>query len=1853
MFWQLARLFRIGLRGCGRGKPHATCPPPSALSHDLGSAVAEGEAASESAADGETGSQDPATAGGETNLAADEQTPAEANEPAVAEEPALALAIYEASDKVSVVNAGEALVVGWQAAYEAEVTLPEDGLSLQWQVSSDGSTWEDIEGQTSRQYAFGVTEDVFAQWFRIAATVADGAVHYSEALQPVKAVCYVETSGNARTRASGTVEGYGSLQAAFDQGKDNDHADKSMSITITSDIIVDGSISVYSAMPGWAGQTRTNAYTLKSANGQKYSIAPSPAFVGDALFKQVQNDYLAYGSSNMELIPQNVVIDGAEKATSLVKMVDSKGWLYVQGGTQLLNPGRAIVDYSAGAAENDALKINSGQEGAAAGPIKIDGKVVLPDATQRVKVFGSTAHLTPDSDVVISSSASYSNGTRFVWYTGSTAPSEVAYFRLGNPGSNWLVASSGGLAINNSRPSTVYLGSTLADGTTVPGAYASGSTPDEAVSSLLVAYAKLRQLNNDDTSGGAALGIVGVVPFAKSSEVGSYSISPTSFAGEGVSWSWNSAHPSSEIKRYYRPAGKTSADSGYSADSYSGVLFLAGGGVEAQFSNMVIDGKPTDTEVSTSAQAPLFQIESGASVHLVKSTLRNNRNGAAGARGGAAYLADGATLTMQDSTVVGNAANGLGAGIYQSATATLQIQGDYATEASQQILLAGNNVQGAKLTIAAPIRVSGASAIPLGLDEGAYVGDRVIAFYKEVAGLDAPTIAEAEKFQPDTGKLAAAGLYVAYSGRNIMLKKSSSGMVFGFTKVNAQGLPLAGAAFRLYECRTAENSGHVHDQLADLYGNDPGNCWHELVERLSDANGRTILGILPDGEYRLAEVSAPYGSEVPYGQWKLIVDSKAVDKGSRIKLEYIAAGGEIDPGTVVVVDASGTATDVANTIVKNKAAKTSDLSLTVETADNSALKLDGISFEFYSCDHWRNGAHAHEHLATSAVVQKAQCWHSYTQDNAGGTYTTANNGTLTIAGLMDGDYMLKQLNAANGYQLPQGQWLVRVRNGEAIPITITAKQGGDYLPGVAVGANPNSFTLYNISEVEPPHQKTVKYNGEGEYTLNLDVTGTNVPQMEAKNPVSVLIIVEATTGTASSIDRMNVRQRQREIVNELSGMLLAENAGNEVAVISQGKRLNRPSSNAPFTMADVELDWTDSTAKVSAAMEAMTYNTETTSPSNWEAGFRLAKTMFGMQGDPAAYYPKRSTPRDGNDRRIVFLTYANAESFYSPSSFPVGAGYWQETQDQGNAALSGYRGYQDYALPVVIDLLETTGAIMDIGSLSSYHEGTLITTGGYGTEEQKRRVGGQPEVLAVDLQAKTGSNFKASKFYKVHYQGNSQYPQFAVSEADARKTLYDQYGTYIPVATTQGQVIISDTLSQYVDLINADPKSVVVSAKDTNGNAVDLSGVNIVKTYDRTTKKLTFEFPNGYMLGQGVTYSFSFDVRANKAASNEYAATGYNAVGDDRTDAPGNNTSSGKAGFFSNDVASLKYSFKGVQRESSYSKPVVQVPVAGFGVRKITEGEGTALAGATFDLYRATTSTPAGLAPGAGWEIVRSGLRSGADGGLGLNEFSSGTYRLVETAAPFGYKTPTGQWELTVVAQKKQVGGGYADEVAVTPVPGADGVAPPQAIFDSVNLILTVSNVQLGLVPFSFVKVAADDASRVLSGVHFELFTCTRNHDHEKLVTQEVIDRGSCWSMVAQDVSDGRGLVDFGRTPLQGFPEGDYILVETATHPGYRLPQGQWMITLDKGLPYPSIAITGIAANGQLPPAFMVEQNTSSGTGIVDITYKLPNMKDFQLPFAGLGGIAPFIAAGIALMVAAVAAYRYLRRRRRATERGG
>lgn len=1766
------------------------------------------------------------------------------------EQAAPSLVAFESSDKVAVKNADEALVAGWQATYEAEVLLPDD-VSLQWQVTNDGATWVDIEGQTTGWYTFDVVDDTFLKWFRVAATSTDpdsGAetTHYSPAIRPVKAVCYVESSRDTAARASGTIEGFDSLQAAFDQGQDNDHENKSIVITITSDIVIDNPINVYSAQPGRLGQSRTNTYTLKSADGQGYSIAPSSSFVGNTLFQQVQNSYLAYGTSNMELVLQNIVIDSSGKTDNLVKMVDNKGWLYVQGGAQLLNPGKAVVDYSSGA-EFDSFKINSGQADtagvvAAAGPIKIDGAVVLPDASQHIRVFGPTGNFTSDTDIVLSSgSSSYASGTQLVEYSSAPDPREVAYFRLQNPGTNWLVAGSGGLSASDARPSTVYLGSTLADGSTVPDPYAAGSTPDEAVGSLSTAYAKVRQLNNEGGAQEVDLCIVG-----KASFTGSYAIAPTSFEGEGEHWTWNEAHPTSVIKRYYRPTGKAPTDPGYSKDSYNGVLFQVDANANARLSNMVVDGKPVDTEVTAAAQAPLIQVENGASVYLSGSTLKNNQNAAADARGGAAFLADGSTMTLHDSAIVGNTASGQGAGLYQSPNAVLKIQGSYTTEDSQQIWLAESGAQKASLAISAPFAVQRVSSVPLGLADSAYVEGRVVALYEESPGLDAPNIAEAEKFELDAQKLAGAGLYITYSGRNILLRQSSGDIMFGFTKKDAQNNTLEGVTFRLYECRAAEGN-HNHSPYADLYGNDAGNCWHELVERTSGADGQMIFGYLPDGEYRLAEITAPYGNDVPYGQWRLEINSAAQTKEDKVKLTFMAAAGDEAQSSAVVLNEAGTSVDVAGTTITNNAAKTVDLNLTVRAADSSTSTLSGISFELYSCDHWRNGAHVHEHLATPEVVQQVHCWCLYTQNGNTGSYTTNANGALVISGLMDGDYMLKQVNAADGYQLPQGQWLIRVRNGEAAPITIIAKQGGNYLPGVSAGADASSFTLYNVSEVEPPHQKTIKYNGQGEYTLNLDVTGTNVPQRESKNPVSTLIIVEATKSIQGSTGSgMNVSRRQEEIAKELARRLLQENVGNEVAVISHGRQKSTVGSTGPFVSAEVVCDWTDEDAIVADAVENMPYEVVDNASSwacNWEAAFRFAQTMFGVADSAQPdYLPARNAPKAGNDRRIVFLTYNNASSFYTDTSrfgstFFTNTGYSKQVFSQNDASKSGGRSYQDYAWFYLPTILKNTGATMDVVSLDAYSEYRYISAG-YGDQGQKYRIAGTAPVLNEDL-----TNAGLPHTY------TRAYAQAGVPEEEARNELYDKvYGDYSGVHTTQGQVVVSDTLSEYVDLIGADASAVKVSAKDADGNPVDLSGVNIVKAYDAAAKKLTFTFPAGYTLAQGVTYSFSFDVKVTEAAFAQYTAAGYNAMGDDGTDAPGNYTSSGKAGFFSNDEAKVSYTFAGVPREAAYSKPVVQVPVATFDILK-TDAADSALPEATFDLYRKTSDQAEALAPGNGWEVVQQNLVTNEAGRVAVKGLRDGVYRLVESAAPLGYKTPTGQWELTVKAQQRQPDGSFADSINVMVVSGADGTRPPQANYDAGTL--TVKNEKAASAYFDFEKVDAQDTSKTIDGAVFQLYACTKNHQHEHLVTQHVVDGGACWKLVTEKTSGAElniwgasmpGYVDFGELPA-----ADYMLVEAKTAPGYQLPRGQWQIAVnDDG----SLGISGIPSEGSLPPAFIAPDG-SGATGVIE-PYKLPNMKDFQLPFAGSGGLSLFVVIGFGLMAAAAAAYLHFQRRR-TVEKGG
>lgn len=106
------------------------------------------------------------------------------------------------------------------------------------------------------------------------------------------------------------------------------------------------------------------------------------------------------------------------------------------------------------------------------------------------------------------------------------------------------------------------------------------------------------------------------------------------------------------------------------------------------------------------------------------------------------------------------------------------------------------------------------------------------------------------------------------------------GAGFAFRKIDERNKPLAGAVFTLYWCKNTEE-GHIHSELA---GTD-GSCWVEIgkgLSKTSGADGIVDFGNLPNGDYQLKETQAPDGYELPEGQWRIHVDSEAVNQ---IKIE--------------------------------------------------------------------------------------------------------------------------------------------------------------------------------------------------------------------------------------------------------------------------------------------------------------------------------------------------------------------------------------------------------------------------------------------------------------------------------------------------------------------------------------------------------------------------------------------------------------------------------------------------------------------------------------------------------------------------------------------------------------------------------------------------------------------------------------------------------------------------------------------------------------------------------------------------------------------------------------------------------
>ena len=204
-------------------------------------------------------------------------------------------------------------------------------------------------------------------------------------------------------------------------------------------------------------------------------------------------------------------------------------------------------------------------------------------------------------------------------------------------------------------------------------------------------------------------------------------------------------------------------------------------------------------------------------------------------------------------------------------------------------------------------------------------------------------------------------------------------------------------------------------------------------------------------------------------------------------------------------------------------------------------------------------------------------------------------------------------------------------------------------------------------------------------------------------------------------------------------------------------------------------------------------------------------------------------------------------------------------------------------------------------------------------------------------------------------------------------------------------VTISDELSQYVSYTGG----LKVTRSTGQGEPVDLTA-GIDYTINAGMNNLSIQ------LLQSTTpdsrYTVSFNVQSSEEALDYYDLNqSFPNVGDAETDYPGNATSSGQPGFYSNAVALLNYSFGGSgTAQKIYVKPVVQAvepePVpAEINVRKILTGKDLIADMFTFELAEVTEEG----------DIIVGTATNDADGfvtfdSLSLSKPGSYTYKIKE-----------------------------------------------------------------------------------------------------------------------------------------------------------------------------------------------------------------------------------------------------------------
>lgn len=421
-------------------------------------------------------------------------------------------------------------------------------------------------------------------------------------------------------------------------------------------------------------------------------------------------------------------------------------------------------------------------------------------------------------------------------------------------------------------------------------------------------------------------------------------------------------------------------------------------------------------------------------------------------------------------------------------------------------------------------------------------------------------------------------------------------------------------------------------------------------------------------------------------------------------------------------------------------------------------------------------------------------------------------------------------------------------------------------------AKPSALVLSSDENTAPAHRKYIKYNGEDSYTLTLDVTGKYDSTL-SKPKIDVVLIVDTSGSMDEPMGEKSRLEVLQDVVTEKGG--LSDSIFNNdqidarMTVVTYYGLEDYYWYNSPWDDATwVNGAWATTKSEVDQIVNGIRVNEEK-SGTNCQAGLRTAKEALEKA--------------DSSARKIViFLSDGLPTYRYNNDGYTIGNGNTDSYNYNANAA------YNEAAAMKGLDQFYTIG-------FSNSADSTFLST------------------LAEKV------NTTSSKKY------------YSAADADKLAEAFKQITGNLTEYTCRS-VVLTDTLSDYAELENAEHLNPTVKATASDGSEVDLSGVDIQTTYNEETRTVTATFPTDYKLQKDVTYAVSFNVKPTAKAYDEYAANedSYGGVvGSMNSDAWDNDTSSGKAGFYTNTGATLTYIYGTGEAQAEtvdyVEKPVLQV----------------------------------------------------------------------------------------------------------------------------------------------------------------------------------------------------------------------------------------------------------------------------------------------------------------------------------------